>query len=66
MKRHGWILLFMLLGFPACGGDQKSSDDRTKDAQKAIQEGMAKEKKMYEGMVKGVEDVQKKVEEKSK
>jgi hypothetical protein len=66
MKRHGWIVLLSLLVFPACGGDQKSSDDRAKEAQKAMQEGMAKEKKMYEGMVKGVEDVQKKVEEKSK
>jgi hypothetical protein len=55
-----------MLALTACGGDQKSSDEREKEAQKAIQEGMQKEKKMYEGMQKGVEALEKKVEEKSK
>jgi hypothetical protein len=66
MKRFGWILLSVILALPACGGDQKSSDERAKEAQKAIQEGMQKEKQMYEGMQKGVEAVEKKVEEKTK
>jgi hypothetical protein len=59
-------MLGLILGLAACGGDQKSSDDRTKEAQKAIQEGMQKEKQMYEGMQKGVEGLEKKAEEKTK
>ena len=66
MKNYLWILLSLVLALPACGGDQKSSDERAKEAQKAIQEGMQKEKQMYEGMQKGAEAVQKQVEEKTK
>jgi hypothetical protein len=66
MKRYGWIWMSLILLLPACGGDQKSSDERAQEAQRAIQEGMAKEKKMYEGMTKGAETLEKKAEEKSK
>jgi hypothetical protein len=66
MKHYGWILLGLTLAVPACGGDQKSSDERAKEAQRAMQEGAEKERKMYEGMQKGVEGLEKKAEEKTK
>jgi basic membrane lipoprotein Med (substrate-binding protein (PBP1-ABC) superfamily) len=50
-----------------CGKDQKSSAERDAEVQKALQEGAAKERKMYEGMQKGVQDLEKKSpEEKEK
>jgi hypothetical protein len=66
MKHYGWIWLSIILALPACGGDKKSSDEQAKEAQKAIAEGMQKEKSMYEGMVKGVEGLEKKAQEKTK
>lgn len=42
----------------ACG-DKKDSAARDQAAQRAIQEGMQKERKMYEGMQKGVESLEK-------
>jgi hypothetical protein len=66
MKRYGWLWVSLILVLPACGGDQKSSDERAQEAQRAIQEGMAKEKKMYEGMTKRAKALQKKAEEKTK
>jgi hypothetical protein len=56
----------LLLVVPACGGDQKSADERQEEAQRAIQQGMQKEKQMFEGMVKGVEGLEKKADEKNK
>jgi hypothetical protein len=47
----------------ACGGDKKDSADRAAEAQKVMQEGMQKEQKMMEGMVKGVETMGKKPDE---
>lgn len=47
----------------ACGGDNKSSEERAKEAQRAIQEGAQKEKQLYEGMQKQAEALEKKVEE---
>ena len=46
-----------------CGKDQKSSAERDAEIQKALQEGAAKEQKMYEGMQKGVENMEKSVQE---
>ena len=66
MKYYRWILLSLILALPGCGGDQQSSDERAKEAQKAIQEGIQKEKQMYEGMQKGAEALEKKVEETTK
>jgi hypothetical protein len=66
MKHYGWIAVSLMLALTACGGDKKSSDERAQEAQRAIQEGMAKEKKMYEGMTKGAEGLEKKAEEKTK
>ena len=66
MKHYGWIALVLVLALSGCGGDQKSSDERAKEAQRAMQEGADKERKMYEGMQKGVEGLEKKAEEKTK
>ena len=54
--------LLLTLAVVACG-DNKDSADRAAEAQKAIQEGMQKEKSMMEGMVKGVETMEKKAAE---
>ena len=64
MKVSGQCLLALLLAsvLSACGGDKKDSAERDKEVQKVLQEGMQKEKAMYEGMQKGAEDLQKKVE----
>jgi hypothetical protein len=66
MTRYGWMLLSLMLAFPACGGDEKSSEERGQEAQRAMQEGMQKERQMYEGMRKGVEGLEKQAEEKRK
>ena len=47
-----------------CGKYDKSSADRDAEIKKVLQEGMAKEKKMYEGMQKGVENLEKNAQEK--
>jgi hypothetical protein len=46
-----------------CGKDDKSSAERDAEAQKVLQQGADREKKMYEGMQKGVENIEKKVED---
>ena len=46
-----------------CGKDQKSSAERDAEIQKALQEGAGKEQKMYEGMQKGVENMEKNAQE---
>lgn len=51
-----------IMALTACG-DKKDSAEREKEAQRAIQEGMRKEKAMMEGMQKGVESVEKKMTE---
>jgi hypothetical protein len=47
----------------ACGGDSKDSADQAAEAQKALQRGIQKKQKMIEGMVKGVETLEKKAAE---
>lgn len=66
MKLSGPLVVAILLASALSGcGDKKDSAEREKEAQKVIQEGMQKEKAMYEGMQKGVEDLQKKAETQS-
>jgi hypothetical protein len=56
-----WLIAVLLASaLAACGGDKKDSAEREREAQKVIQEGMQKEKALYEGMQKGVEELQKK------
>ena len=59
-------ILACALAVSACGGDKKDSAERDKEVQKQIQEGMQKEKALYEGMQKNVETLEKKVEEQTK
>jgi hypothetical protein len=56
------LVIAMALAVSACG-DQKDSAEKQAEAQKAIQEGMQKERSMMEGMQKGVESVEKKAAE---
>ena len=56
-----WMIA-IALALSACG-DKKNSATTAQEAQKAIQEGMQKEKSMMEGMVKGVETMEKKMTE---
>ena len=66
MKLSGPLVVAILLASALSGcGDKKDSAEREKEAQKLIQEGMQKEKAMYEGMQKGVEELQKKAETQS-
>jgi hypothetical protein len=53
------VIAGMIGGFSACG-DKKDSAEREREAQRAIQEGVQKEKAMMEGMQKGVENLEKK------
>jgi hypothetical protein len=62
MKVPACAAVVLLLGV-GCGKDQKSSAERDAEIQKALQEGAAKEQKMYEGMQKGVENMEKNVQE---
>ena len=65
MKSSGYMLMtiFLACALSACGGDKKESAEREKEAQKVIQEGVQKEKAMFEGMQKGVENIEKKMQE---
>jgi hypothetical protein len=54
------VIVGMIAGFSACG-DKKDSAERTQEAQRAMQEGVQKEKAMMEGMAKGVENMEKKM-----
>lgn len=47
----------------SCGGDKKDAAQREEAAKQAIQQGAQKEKAMMEGMVKGVETMEKKMAE---
>ena len=57
------VALALAVAIAACGGDKKDSAERDAEAQRAIQQGMQKEQKMMEGMVKGVETMEKKAAE---
>ncbi|TMA11712.1 MAG: hypothetical protein E6J89_06955 [Deltaproteobacteria bacterium] len=56
------LVLFMFVGL-GCGKDEKSTADRDAEIKKALQEGAQKEQKMYEGMQKGVENLEKTMKE---
>jgi hypothetical protein len=56
------LILLMACAISACG-DKKDSAARDQEVQKAIQEGMQKERQMYEGMQKAAEGIEKKMQE---
>ena len=56
------LAIVLALAVSACG-DKKDSAEKQAEAQKAIQEGMQKERSMMEGMQKGVENLEKKATE---
>ena len=65
MKTKRLIIVLMLsLSFSACGKNDKSSAERDAEVQKTLQQGMQREKQMYEGMQKNVESLEQKNQEK--
>jgi len=52
----------LLLG-AGCGKDEKSAADRDAEVKKVIQQGAAMERKMVEGMQKGMEKMEKGLQE---
>jgi uncharacterized protein (DUF2342 family) len=64
MKTFAQLSLAIAIAVAICAcGDKKDSAERAAEAQKVMQEGMQKERSMMEGMVKGVETVEKKASE---
>ena len=53
------MVLGLGIGLSACGKDDKDSATRDAEIKKALQEGSQREKQMYEGMQKGVENLEK-------
>jgi hypothetical protein len=53
------MVFALAVGVSACGKDDKDSAARDAEIQKKLQEGMQREKQMYEGMQKGVENLEK-------
>jgi len=53
------VVFALAVGASACGKDDKDSAARDAEIQKKLQEGMQREKQMYEGMQKGVENLEK-------
>lgn len=53
------MVLALGIALSACGKDDKDSAARNAEIQKTLQEGSQREKQMYEGMQKGVEDLEK-------
>ena len=56
------LILVMFVGF-GCGKDEKSTADRDAEIKKVLQQGAQKEQQMYEGMQKGVENLEKAMKE---
>ena len=53
------MVLALAIGLSACGKDDKDRAARDAEIQKTLQEGSQREKQMYEGMQKGVENLEK-------
>ena len=53
------MVLALGIALSACGKDDKDSAARNAEIQKTLQEGSQREKQRYEGMQKGVEDLEK-------
>jgi hypothetical protein len=53
------MVFVLAIGISACGKDDKDSAARDAEIKKALQEGSQRERQMYEGMQKGVENLEK-------
>lgn len=53
----------MMVAAVGCGKDDKTKAERDAEVKKVLQQGANMEQKMYEGMKKGVEDLEKKSQE---
>ena len=63
----GTFFVVCVVAVLGCGGDDRSQAERDAEVQKVLQDAARKEGQMYEGMRKGVEEMEKKaVEEKGK
>jgi hypothetical protein len=61
------FVVVFAVGVWGCGGDDRSQAERDTEVQKTIQGAAQKEKQLYEGMRKGVEEMEKKaLEDKGK
>jgi hypothetical protein len=64
MRLRVIVCAMMLVPVLGCGKDDKSAADRDAEVKKVLQQGADAERKMYEGMKQGVENLEKKVQEK--
>ena len=53
------MVFVLAIGLSACGKDDKDSAARDAEIKRTLQEGSQREKQMYEGMQKGVQDLEK-------
>ena len=53
------MVFVLAIGLSACGKDDKDSAARDAELKRTLQEGSQREKQMYEGMQKGVENLEK-------
>ena len=58
-------VLALVMGLSACGKNDKDRAARDAEIQKTLQEGSQRERQMYEGMQKGVENLEKQSSQKS-
>ncbi|MGH7829661.1 MAG: hypothetical protein ACREP8_05740 [Candidatus Binatia bacterium] len=62
----GFVIALAVAGL-GCGGDDRSQAERDAEIQKVLQDAARKEGQLYEGMRKGVEEIEKKaLEDKEK
>jgi hypothetical protein len=53
------MMFVLAIGLSACGKDDKDSAARNAEIQKTLQEGSQRERQMYEGMQKSVDNLEK-------
>ncbi len=58
-----FLVVVFAIAVSRCSGDGRNKDERDAEIQKKIQDATQKERKLYEGMQKGVEEIEKKAGE---
>ena len=53
------MVFVLAIGLSSCGKDDRDSAARDAEIKKTLQEGSQRERKMYEGMQKGVDNLEK-------